>query len=224
MAKDEYGDFVTISEAGSAIPKRKKERTVIHVKEGECVENVNLGADCWNVMMHGDGMRRIIVSASKSHAEGCWWEGIYSQRPWGFRNPAEPEKFQTLALLLSTDQMIFCRCYVDAYQDTLYTYLGQRFYHDFLVMETIDFIFKKAMPCSKPAPNLQHPIEIAPWQVNSMRFWSWEDYSTAILLQLEMGGIVNPMGWAEWTPDVDPRNTIFHAEYQKSGLVSGPTS
>lgn len=48
----------------------------------------------------------------------------------------------------------------------------------------------------------------------------WTDYSTTIFMESDIGGVVDPAGWTQWTPNVDPRSSIFYAEYQNTGMGS----
>lgn len=70
VAKDGSGDYGTVTEAVKMVPNMSKKGTVIYVEEGVYVENVAIGANCWNVMMYGDGMNRSIVSFGLNHVDG----------------------------------------------------------------------------------------------------------------------------------------------------------
>lgn len=70
VAKDGSGDYQTIAEAVSAVPKRSKQRFFIYVKEGEYNENVTVDSDSWNLMIYGDGMNKTLVSSSLNDADG----------------------------------------------------------------------------------------------------------------------------------------------------------
>ncbi|KAJ1390765.1 Pectinesterase, catalytic [Sesbania bispinosa] len=45
----------------------------------------------------------------------------------------------------------------------------------------------------------------------------WKNYSTTVVMQSDIGSLLNPNGWISWDPTVDPPNTIFYAEYQNTG-------
>lgn len=45
----------------------------------------------------------------------------------------------------------------------------------------------------------------------------WKNYSTTIIMQSKIGDFLNPEGWTEWTPLVEPPSTIFYGEYRNSG-------
>ncbi|PKI76023.1 pectinesterase 3-like [Punica granatum] len=256
VAKDDSGNFSTISEALASVPKRTSARTVIYIKKGVYVENVTVGADLWNVMMYGDGMRKTVISGSKNYVDGT---PTYSSATFGadgrgfiakdigFENTAGPEKFQAVALRSSADQSVFYRCFFDAYQDTLFTHAGRQFYRDCLIIGTIDFIFgnsaavfqncriqpRQPMPGQfngitaqgKSDPNQNTGISIQHCQIRpfdnltAQTFLGrpWEDYSTTVYMRSDIDGFINPMGWAQWIPNLDPPSTIFYAEYQNTG-------
>ena len=45
----------------------------------------------------------------------------------------------------------------------------------------------------------------------------WKEFSTTVIMQSTIGSFLNPLGWKEWVPNVDPPSSIFYAEYQNSG-------
>ncbi|KAJ4848122.1 hypothetical protein Tsubulata_926172 [Turnera subulata] len=153
VAKDGSGDFKTISDAVSMIPKQSESRFVVYVKEGVYLENVNLDQDYWNVMIYGDGMNKTIVSASLNYVDNVptYSSGTFIAegrgfiaKDMGFKNTAGPQKEQAVAFRSSSDQSVFYRCSFDAYQDTLYTHSNRQFYRDCQITGTIDFIFGNA--------------------------------------------------------------------------------
>lgn len=49
----------------------------------------------------------------------------------------------------------------------------------------------------------------------------WKNYSTTVVMDTEIGGLVDPMGWSGWLPGMDPPDTIFYAEDENTGSGSG---
>ncbi|KAF7843685.1 pectinesterase 3 [Senna tora] len=45
----------------------------------------------------------------------------------------------------------------------------------------------------------------------------WKEFSTTVIMTTEIGSFLNPVGWKEWVPNVEPASTIFYAEYKNSG-------
>ncbi|KAH7546993.1 hypothetical protein FEM48_Zijuj01G0259900 [Ziziphus jujuba var. spinosa] len=45
----------------------------------------------------------------------------------------------------------------------------------------------------------------------------WKNFSTTIIMQSSIGSFLNPLGWKEWIPNVEPATTILYAEYKNSG-------
>lgn len=70
VSKDGKGHYTTIKDAVAAVPKKSKERFIIHVKEGIYEENVILDKNKWNVMMYGDGRTKTIVSGHLNFIDG----------------------------------------------------------------------------------------------------------------------------------------------------------
>ncbi|XP_074580220.1 pectinesterase 3 [Curcuma longa] len=48
----------------------------------------------------------------------------------------------------------------------------------------------------------------------------WKDYSTTVVLQSEIGSVIDPAGWLPWVVGEEPPNTIRYGEYQNSGAGS----
>ncbi|XP_015876266.3 probable pectinesterase/pectinesterase inhibitor 46 [Ziziphus jujuba] len=150
VAQDGSGRFKTIGEALKAVPDNSKKRTVIYVKKGIYYENVRVEKSKWNVVMVGDGMTATIVSGSRNFVDGTptfstatfavFGKGFIG-RDIGFRNTAGAIKHQAVALMASADMVVFYRCRMDAFQDTLYAHSNRQFYRECDIYGTVDFIF-----------------------------------------------------------------------------------
>ncbi|CAL5074187.1 unnamed protein product [Urochloa decumbens] len=153
VAKDGSGKFKTIGEALSAMPKVRKERYVIQVKEGVYEEYVTVTRAMANVTLLGEGSKKSIVTGKKSFADGvttfktatftAQGDGFMAIG-MGFQNTAGPEKHQAVALLVQSDKSIFLNCRMDAFQDTLYAHSKAQFYRNCVISGTVDFIFGDA--------------------------------------------------------------------------------
>ncbi|XP_071701737.1 putative pectinesterase/pectinesterase inhibitor 24 [Rutidosis leptorrhynchoides] len=150
VAKDGSGKYKIISDALKAVPKKSKKRFVIYVKKGVYNENVQIEKSMTNVMIIGDGMESTIVSASLNVVDGTptfqsatfavFGQGFIA-RDIGFRNTAGAAKHQAVALMSNSDQSIFYRCRIDAFQDSLYCHSNRQFYRECNIYGTVDFIF-----------------------------------------------------------------------------------
>ncbi|CAN6217759.1 unnamed protein product [Urochloa humidicola] len=153
VAKDGSGKFKTIGEALSAMPKNRKDRYVIQVKEGVYEEYVTVTRAMANVTLLGEGSKKSIVTGKKSFADGvttfktatftAQGDGFMAIG-MGFQNTAGPEKHQAVALLVQSDRSIFLNCRMDAFQDTLYAHSKAQFYRNCVISGTVDFIFGDA--------------------------------------------------------------------------------
>ncbi|CAL5394637.1 unnamed protein product [Camellia sinensis] len=150
VAMDGSGKYKTINAALKAVPDKSKKRFVIYVKKGVYNEVVRIDKSMWNVMMVGDGMDATVVSGSLNFVDGTptfetatfavFGKGFIA-RDMGFRNTAGAIKHQAVALMSSSDQSVFYRCHIDAFQDTLYAHSNRQFYRECSIYGTVDFIF-----------------------------------------------------------------------------------
>ncbi|KAG8381724.1 hypothetical protein BUALT_Bualt05G0002400 [Buddleja alternifolia] len=137
VAADGSGNYTRIIDALNVVPLNSDLRFVIYVKKGIYYENVRVEKEKWNIMMFGDGMDNTIVSGNLSIASGtptiltatfaAYGKGFIA-RDMGFQNTARAAMYQAVALLSKSDQSVFYRCSIDAYQDTLYTQSNRQFY------------------------------------------------------------------------------------------------
>ncbi|XP_074311012.1 pectinesterase-like [Silene latifolia] len=153
VAKDGSGNFTTVGDALAAAPDRANKRYIIYVKQGVYEENVEVGKKKKNVMLVGDGMGLTIITGSQNVVDGntTFKSATLAAVGDGFilqdiriQNTAGPEKHQAVALRVGADHSVINRCYIDAFQDTLYTHSLRQFYTDSSITGTVDFIFGNA--------------------------------------------------------------------------------
>ncbi|KAK7411799.1 hypothetical protein VNO78_03240 [Psophocarpus tetragonolobus] len=153
VATDGSGNFRTITEAINFAPNNSEDRTVIRVKQGTYIENVEIPSYKTNIVMIGDGSDATFITGNRSHV-GNWTtyhsatvgvsgEGFLA-RDIAFVNSAGPEKQQAVALRVNAEFTAFYRCLIDGYQDTLYVHSCRQFYRECAIYGTIDFIFGNA--------------------------------------------------------------------------------
>ncbi|KAK4396793.1 Pectinesterase 3 [Sesamum angolense] len=168
-------------------------------------------------------------------------------RDISFKNTAGPAKLQAVALRSSSDKSIFYRCSIDGYQDTLYVHSNRQFYAGCLITGTIDFIFGNAAAVfqncsiqprqpdrgqyntvtaqSKSDPNQNTGISIQQCSISpcgnltAQTFLGrpWNNYSTTVIMETDIQGIIDPAGWIPWEPGWEAPDTIFYAEYKNTG-------
>ncbi|KAJ4789551.1 Pectinesterase [Rhynchospora pubera] len=150
VALDGTGHFRSISEAINSAPNNSRRRYVIHVKQGEYVEHVEIKRRKQNIVLIGEGMDKTVISGSRSYASG--WTTFRSAtfavsgsgfiaRDITFRNTAGPQGRQAVALRVDSDCSVFYRCSIEGYQDTLYAHSLRQFYRDCNIYGTVDMIF-----------------------------------------------------------------------------------
>ncbi|KAI9119714.1 hypothetical protein K1719_009103 [Acacia pycnantha] len=150
VAKDNSGQYTTITEALKGVKKKSLTRYVIHVKEGVYKENIDLDKNTWNVMIYGDSNTKTIVSGSLNFIDGTPTFATatfavkgrgFIAKDIGFVNTAGAAKHQAVAFRSGSDQSVFYRCSFDGFQDTLYAHSNRQFYRECDITGTIDFIF-----------------------------------------------------------------------------------
>ncbi|XP_031116882.1 pectinesterase 2.2-like [Ipomoea triloba] len=137
-------------------------------------ENVDMNAKS-PVMIYGDGMTQTVFTGDHSFGDNYTTYNSYTLAAKGpgvilqdlcVRNTAGAAKHQAVALMVGGDKSIINRCFLDGYQDTLYTHSKRQFYRDCTVTGTIDFVFGNAavvlqnctLVAKKPGPAQQNMV------------------------------------------------------------------
>ncbi|XP_021285817.1 probable pectinesterase/pectinesterase inhibitor 33 isoform X1 [Herrania umbratica] len=154
VAKDGSGNFKTVQAALDAAAKRRRtSRFIIYVAKGVYRENIEVVNTNYNIMLIGDGMKRTIITSSRSVKTGYTTyssatAGIdgpgFIARDITFSNTAGPTKGQAVALRSASDLSVFYRCAIQGYQDTLMVHSQRQFYRECYIYGTIDIIFGNA--------------------------------------------------------------------------------
>ncbi|KAI4335144.1 hypothetical protein L6164_013817 [Bauhinia variegata] len=153
VAADGTGNFTTISEAINFAPNNSFDRTIIYIRQGVYIENVEIPSYKTNIVLLGDGSDVTFITGNRSVVDG-WTtfrsatlavsgEGFLA-RDIAIENSAGPEKHQAAALRVNADFTAFYRCAIYGYQDTLYVHSFRQFYRECDIYGTIDFIFGNA--------------------------------------------------------------------------------
>ncbi|KAJ6724318.1 PECTINESTERASE [Salix viminalis] len=228
VAQDGSGDYTTVQEAVNSAPDKSQSQYVIHVKSGIYKENVEVGKNKKNVTIVGDGMDFTILTGSLNVVDGSTTfrsatlavagDGFILQDIW-IQNTAGPEKHQAVALRVSADQSVINRCRIDAYQDTLYTHNYRQFYRDCSIIGTVDFIFGNGAVVIQSCQIISRkPMAKPEEHGHSTR--PWKEYSRTVVMQSDIGGHIDPTGWAEWNKDFALR-TLYYGEYANRGPGAG---
>nr|GMD54912.1 pectinesterase 2.1-like [Ipomoea batatas] len=152
VSQNGKGNFKTLTEAMKSVSKVRKNRVIIYVMKGLYKENVDMNAKS-PVMIYGDGMTQTVFTGDHSFGDNYTTYNSYTLAAKGpgvilqdlcVRNTAGAAKHQAVALMVGGDKSIINRCFLDGYQDTLYTHSKRQFYRDCTVTGTIDFVFGDA--------------------------------------------------------------------------------
>ncbi|GLJ10950.1 hypothetical protein SUGI_0138670 [Cryptomeria japonica] len=153
VAKDGTGNYKTIQEAVDAAPTKNETRFIIMVKQGIYQETVEVSKAKTMLMIVGDGMDKTIITGDKSFGTGtktfhtatliAVGKGFIAQ-DIQIRNTAGASNHQAVAARVGSDESLFVKCNISAYQDTLYAHSLRQFYRDCYISGTVDFIFGNA--------------------------------------------------------------------------------
>lgn len=154
VAKDGSGNYRTIQAALDAAAKSSGSGSfIILVKSGVYKENIEVSTSMNNIMLLGDGLRKTIITGSRSVNGGSTTynsatvavDGArFMARGITIRNSAGPQNGQAVALRSASDLSVFYRCMIQGYQDTLFVHSQRQFYKECYIYGTIDFIFGNA--------------------------------------------------------------------------------
>ncbi|KAJ7973316.1 Pectinesterase [Quillaja saponaria] len=255
VALDGSGRYRTITEAVNAAPSYSNRRYIIYIKKGVYKENIDMKKKKTNIMFVGDGIGATIVTGNRNFMQG--WTTFrtatvavsgrgFIARDMTFRNTAEPQNHQAVALRVDSDQSAFYRCSIEGHQDTLYAHSLRQFYRECNVYGTIDFIFgngaavlqsckiytRVPLPLQKvtiTAQGRKNPNQSTGFSIQDSYVYAtqptylgrpWKQYSRTVFMNTYMSGLVQTRGWLEWYGNF-ALGTLWYGEYRNYGPGAG---
>ncbi|XP_021283264.1 putative pectinesterase/pectinesterase inhibitor 22 [Herrania umbratica] len=251
VSLDGSSHYQTITDAINAAPSYSNRRYIIYVKKGLYKENIDMKKKKTNIMLVGDGIGQTVVTGNRNFMQG--WTTFrtatvavsgkgFIARDMTFRNTAEPQNHQAVALRVDSDQSAFYRCSMEGHQDTLYIHSLRQFYRECHIYGTIDFIFgngaavlqnckiftRVPLPLQKvtiTAQGRKNPNQSTGFSIQNSYILAtqptylgrpWKQYSRTVFMNTYMSGLVQPRGWLEWYGDF-ALNTLWYGEYRNYG-------
>ncbi|OEL21139.1 putative pectinesterase/pectinesterase inhibitor 21, partial [Dichanthelium oligosanthes] len=153
VAADGSGEFKTINEVLAKVPPKSATTYVMYVKAGTYKQYVFMPRNLTNLVMVGNGATKTVITGSKSFMMNITTKDTatmqvigngFLMRGVGVENTAGAKNHQAVALRVQSEMSAFYECQFDGYQDTLYTHTSRQYYHDCVIIGTIDFIFSNA--------------------------------------------------------------------------------
>ncbi|PIN09090.1 Pectinesterase [Handroanthus impetiginosus] len=250
VAADGSGNYRTVSEAVAAAPEGSSRRYVIRIKAGVYRENVEIPRRKTNLMFVGDGQRTTIITASRNVVDGSTTfnsatvavvgDGFLA-RDITFQNRAGPSKFQAVALrdtlYVHSLRQFYTRCIISGTVDFIFGNAAA-------ILQDCDIRPRRPNPGQRNMvtaqgrsdPNQNTGIVIQKCRIGPTsdlqpvqdRFPTylgrpWREYSRTIVMQTEIGDVINPAGWYEWDGNF-ALNTLFYPEYQNTGPGADTTN
>ncbi|XAR66144.1 Pectinesterase [Bertholletia excelsa] len=230
VAKDGSGRFKSIQKAiNYAVSRRRGSRRIlIYVKRGVYRENVDISSYMSNIMLIGDGLKRTIITGSRSMAGGFT---TYSSATFGvegpgfiargitFRNTAGPQNGQAVALRSASDLSVFYACAIEGYQDTLFVLAQRQFFKSCYIYGTIDFIFgNAAVVLQSCLIYVRKPLHGQASVITAQgRADPFQNTGISIHLPGYLDGLVHPEGWLAWRGSRFAQDTLYYGEYRNFG-------
>lgn len=244
VAKDGSGDFTSVQEALSAVPRSSAKRTIIYVRNGIYEEKLSGRAN--NFTLIGQNVDSVIITSNPTHGgpnTGATVKltstdfiilNLTLENSYGVGNQAE-------ALATSQDGQQFAHCRFVGFQDTYFAEGRRQLIKDCLIIGAVDYIFGGS---ATVFDNCQiHNLRDRSWITaastsNSQRFgyvfqncWvtgkygvkdvyfgrPWNNYPKVLFRECYLSDIMSLQGWDNtWYPPENVGNLSFF-EYKNYG-------
>ncbi|PIN13648.1 Pectinesterase [Handroanthus impetiginosus] len=223
VAADGSGNYRTVSEAVAAVPEGSSRRYVIRIKAGVYRENVEIPRRKTNLMFVGDG-QTTIITASRNVVDGST---TFNSATVAYQD----------TLYVHSLRQFYTRCIISGTVDFIFGNAAA-------ILQDCDIRPRRPNPGQRNMvtaqgrsdPNQNTGIVIQKCRIGPTsdlqpvqdRFPTylgrpWREYSRTIVMQTEIGDVINPAGWYEWDGNF-ALNTLFYPEYQNTGPGADTTN
>ena len=255
VATDGSGQFTSVEEAIFKAPMPASLTAppwVIFVKAGTYMERIYVQRERGNIRVIGEDAAKTVITYNLNatlpgpdgkiigtfrtptvqiDGDGMDWENIT------IANGAGPVG-QAVALRLDGDRIIFRKCRLLGWQDTLLVNRGRHYFEDCYIEGHVDFIFGGATAyfnrchihclangyltaASTPAGQA-HGFVFADCKItgaDDVKTYlgrPWRIFAQTVYLRTEMSGVVRVEGWSDWNK-AEARRTTFYGEFDSTG-------
>ncbi|KAL3652831.1 hypothetical protein CASFOL_002512 [Castilleja foliolosa] len=235
VAVDGSGNYTTINEAINAVPPNSDQSFVIYVKKGVYNENVNIDMTKWNICLYSTAT--FAVHGTRFLAKDIGFRntaGLSSGQALALLSTSDQSVFYRClfdsyqdTLCTQSNRQFYRECKIYGTVDFIFGEAA-------VVIQNSEILVKKPLPGQpniitaqgKSGPNYNSGISIQNCSIMAAEDLSgvqtflgrpWNVYSTVVVMESQLGSLIDPKGWLPFANNATAPDTVFYVEYNNVG-------